>query len=227
MSFVSVVLWWAVGCAKAPVVVPKAPSQVPVASGVEDPVPGGAGTDAPSLDLLQQWLVGRFDSSAQAESDERYFDVSLTVCPVAWSGAERALYVEQAITKNRDKPYRQRLYVLTQDGDTYRSQIYELADSDGAVGLCDRPEGFDAQTEARVLKGCGVALRWTGEAFEGTTDGRSCTNTWGDAAYATSEVRIHRDGVLSWDRGYDDAGSQVWGAEAGPYAFIRLAGADR
>ena len=72
-----------------------------------------------------------------------------------------------------------------------------------------------------------MALRWTGEAFEGTTDGRACTNTWGDAAYATSEVRIHRDGVLSWDRGYADSGSQVWGADAGPYALVRVSGVNR
>lgn len=209
-----------IGCAKpqAATLAHQGAEDTPASSPAEV-VPG---IPAPSIEQLQQWLVGRFDSSAQAMADERYFDVSLTVCPVTWHGAEKTLYVEQAITANLAKPYRQRLYVLSRDGELFRSQIYELSDAESAVGLCAAPENFDADSEAAVLDGCAVELNWTGDAFEGTTSGRACTNAWGDAAYATSEVRIHADGVLSWDRGYDDAGSQVWGAEAGPYAFVRV-----
>ena len=219
MRFPIVVFFLALGCAK-----PRAVSLAPAATAEADASPSVEAPAAvvPSIEQLQQWLVGRFDSSAQAMADERYFDVSLTVCPVTWHGAEKTLYVEQAITANLAKPYRQRLYVLSRDGELFRSQIYELSDAESAVGLCAAPENFDADSEATVLDGCAVELNWTGDAFEGTTSGRACTNAWGDAAYATSEVRIHADGVLSWDRGYDDAGSQVWGAEAGPYAFVRV-----
>ena len=30
------------------------------------------------------------------------------------------------------------------------------------------------------------------------------------------------DRLLSWDRGFDAAGKQVWGAEKGPYEFLRV-----
>jgi hypothetical protein len=29
------------------------------------------------------------------------------------------------------------------------------------------------------------------------------------------------NGMVSWDRGYNDAGQQVWGAEKGGYEFVK------
>jgi hypothetical protein len=29
--------------------------------------------------------------------------------------------------------------------------------------------------------------------------------------------------MLSWDRGFDEQGQQVWGAEAGAYVFLKVA----
>ncbi len=41
------------------------------------------------------------------------------------------------------------------------------------------------------------------------------------ASYATSEVTLDEVALESWDRGYDDTDTQVWGATQGPYVFIR------
>jgi hypothetical protein len=41
------------------------------------------------------------------------------------------------------------------------------------------------------------------------------------ASYATSEVVLRDDGLDTWDRGFDDAGKQVWGATKGAYQFRR------
>ena len=38
---------------------------------------------------------------------------------------------------------------------------------------------------------------------------------------ATSVVILNAAGMQSWDQGYDAAGTQVWGATAGPYHFLR------
>jgi hypothetical protein len=34
---------------------------------------------------------------------------------------------------------------------------------------------------------------------------------------------IHAHGMVSWDRGFNDAGMQVWGAEKAGYRFERVA----
>ena len=41
------------------------------------------------------------------------------------------------------------------------------------------------------------------------------------ATYAVSDVTLSATQILSWDRGYDAQDNQVWGAEAGPYEFLR------
>ena len=41
------------------------------------------------------------------------------------------------------------------------------------------------------------------------------------AAYAVSEAIISPQGLLTWDRGFDAAGKQVWGATKGGYDFVR------
>lgn len=57
--------------------------------------------------------------------------------------------------------------------------------------------------------------------FEGATVGRACISTLAGAAYATSEVLVSEDRLVTWDRGFDAAGQQVWGATAGGYIFVR------
>jgi hypothetical protein len=41
------------------------------------------------------------------------------------------------------------------------------------------------------------------------------------ASYATSEVVIYSDKLISWDRGWNDEGKQVWGAQKGGYVFLK------
>ena len=41
------------------------------------------------------------------------------------------------------------------------------------------------------------------------------------ASSATSEVEVHPDRVVSWDRGFDAERKHVWGAEKGYSAVLR------
>ena len=72
-----------------------------------------------------------------------------------------------------------------------------------------------------IREGCEVYLKWVDDHFEGSTLGEGCESTLGGASYATSEVYLGADLIESWDRGFDAAGVQVWGAEEGAYEFIR------
>ena len=66
-----------------------------------------------------------------------------------------------------------------------------------------------------------VYLEWRDDHFEGGTQGEACRSTLSGASYATSEVYLNADIVRSWDRGFNDEGEQVWGAESAAYEFIR------
>jgi CpeT protein len=181
----------------------------------------------PDIQVVQQWLCGSFSSQAQAEAaPQDYFDIRLRVVPI-WTKRTDGpwLYVEQAASKKLDKPYRQRVYRLRAEGATVVSEVYALrTDPLRWAGQWKDPWAFDAIGPADLdeRSGCAVVLRRVDEAsFQGSTVGNGCPSELSGAAYATSEVRLAADGMTSWDRGYDAAGKQVWGATQGAYRFER------
>lgn len=178
------------------------------------------------VEVLSAYLTGHFSSAAQAEGDPSYFDVHLRAVPI-WGdrGDGPWLYVEQAIASALDRPYRQRVYKLSVDGDQFRSDVYTLpGDPLQFAGAWREPGRFDdLPAEALTLRaGCGIVMRFDGDAFVGGTVGRGCESSRAGAAYVTSEVRLTPTQVISWDRGFSDDGTQVWGAEKGGYVFDRI-----
>lgn len=211
---------------------PDAPATPP--AGENAPDAGAKAADAstpanakPSLDLLKQRLTGSFASTEQSAADpENYFDIRLHMAPI-WT--ERSdgpwLYVEQATAQAPDRPYRQRIYRLSEPTPgTYRSEVYTLPDNKTAIGAWSDPAKLkDLSPEKLTLRdGCALELSWKEGAFVGATKGQSCASDLRGAKYATSEATILADRLITWDRGYDTKGEQVWGATKGGYVFKRI-----
>lgn len=198
-----------------------APSALP-AEGGEVPDPGLAG--------LASWLSGSFSSGEQAGAEEGFLDIRLRVVPI-WEGRGDGpwLYVEQAAAIALDEPYRQRVYQLTAAPDgVYESRVFTLPGDPlrfaGAWRLPD-PLSEIGPGDLALRDGCTVFLRWNGDdAFVGGTRDRDCPSDLRGASYATSLVQVFDDRLVTWDRGFDDAGEQVWGAEEGGYVFRRRDG---
>ena len=80
------------------------------------------------LATLSQWMQGAFNSQKQAEADKDFFNIHLYM-KQAWKQQSDGiwLYVEQAAEGYLDKPYRQRVYHLTQlpDG-RFSSKVYSF-----------------------------------------------------------------------------------------------------
>lgn len=190
--------------------------------GVADPGPNG-------LDLLASRMTGTYSSARQAAADPAYFEISLVMTPI-WQdrpGAdERWLYVEQAMASALAKPYRQRIYRLTQVGPrTFKSDVYTLPGNPlDYAGAWRDPSRFAAlkPSDLTLRDGCSILLDYDGDAFRGGTEGTKCPSDLRGAAYATSQATIKPDRMISWDRGFDAQGKQVWGAEAGGYVFMRV-----
>ncbi len=185
--------------------------------------------DRALTNIAAEWLIGTFDSSEQAARQPAYRAVQLVTCEVdAPALGERVLYVEQAMMTQVNSPYRQRLYVLEPlSGERVLSRVFSLVDPAIAVGLCERPDrvSFSAN-EVREREGCAVTLAWNATHFSGGTSGSECRSTLQGAQYATSEVTLHGDRLLSWDQGFNANGQQVWGATEGPYEFSRRSDAN-
>jgi hypothetical protein len=176
------------------------------------------------LGQLKGYMTGSFSSAAQAVQDTNYFDITLHMYPI-WPKREgHWLYVEQAVTANQAKPYRQRVYKLEQrDAQTFVSHVYTIKAEKEYVNAWKTPEKFEALAlEGIELKsGCEVILKKDGSQFSGATGDKTCPSELRGASYATSKVTIHSDKIVSWDQGFNAEGKQVWGATLGGYEFLK------
>ncbi len=179
-----------------------------------------------TLTTLAELMTGSFSSAAQSTADGDYFDIRLEMARI-WPDREDGywLYVEQSAASNLERPYRQRVYHVTEEADgSFRSEIYSIPDPLRFVGDWKKadPLATLSRDSLEIRKGCAVILRLNPDGlFAGGTDGAACTSTLRGASYATSEVIVGEDRIESWDRGFDAGDNHVWGAEKGPYIFKR------
>ena len=177
------------------------------------------------LEQIAYTLAGSYTSAEQAKSDISYFEIELEMVRIWRKRKDGAwFYVEQATAANKAKPYRQRVYHVQEINDsTYTSDIHTIKGGEALFGIYNDPVALEAinPDSLGLLDGCTITLQRRGSVYVGSTRGRDCSNAWGKAAYATSEVSVFTDRMVSWDRGYDAKGVQVWGAEKGGYVFIK------
>lgn len=177
------------------------------------------------LNELVSIMQGTYSSEKQSIKDTTYFNISLRMVPI-WKNKGHYLYVEQALFKKQDKPYRVRIYKVSQRGENeFISEIHTLKNEKEWIGKWATPEAFDALTESDIeLKpGCEVVLQRLGKnKFAGSTGEKTCPSELRGASYAASKVTVTRTQILSWDQGFDKDGKQVWGATKAGYVFDKL-----
>jgi hypothetical protein len=229
------------GCANKP-----APSDAPApasankapAAKAQAPAKAEAAPKAPAAeaglaerDRLVAMMVGSFSSQAQAAADPEFRDIRLHMARI-WADRQDGawLYVEQAVSTALDKPYRQRVYrVVVKDAGagTFRSDVYTLpGDALAYAGAWNNPSKLAGLTPEQLTlrDGCSMHLKAQADGtFVGGTDGTGCASDLRGAAFAVSEATITPQGLLTWDRGFNQAGDQVWGATKGGYEFKRVA----
>ncbi len=178
------------------------------------------------LKKLYKWMSGSFSSKAQSEKDSSFFDIRLQMAPI-WKHrkGEYWLYVEQATASALEKPYRQRVYRLILLNDTtIESRVYTMKAPLHYAGEWKKSRPCSDLTEDSLewRQGCSIYLmKRDNKTSSGSTQATDCPSNLRGASYATSEVTITNDMLLSWDRGFDKENKQVWGAVKGGYQFIK------
>ncbi|MBK8342610.1 MAG: chromophore lyase CpcT/CpeT [Bacteroidetes bacterium] len=178
-------------------------------------------------------MTGSFSSEAQSKADSNFYDIRLHMVEIQMGNEPgNWLYVEQALGSAQDKPYRQRVYQVVEITlGIYESRVYEFENPlQYAGGWKDASKLNSLTFDKLILRdGCSITLKYEHELvgdininrFVGSTGATSCPSSLRGASYATSEVVITEDQLLSWDRGWDVNGKQVWGAETGGYIFVK------
>ena len=182
-----------------------------------------ASTISKEMGELVTIMQGSYSSEKQSIVDTTYFNISLRMLPI-WKNKGHYLYVEQAMFAKQEKPYRVRIYKLSQKGDEFISEIYTLKNEKEWIGKWKTLEAFDQLSEKDIdlKKGCEVVLRRIGKnKFVGQTGNKTCPSELRGASYASSKVTVTQDEILSWDQGFDKDGKQVWGAMKAGYQFLK------
>jgi hypothetical protein len=187
----------------------------------------GVATETSAVEHLTVLLTGTFSNASQARSDQNFRDVSLHIAPI-WTDRTDGpwLYFEQALTDAPEHPYRQFIYQLaTRNDDAIEMRIFELPDPVAATGAWKDPARLARLIPANLSthEGCTLLLRQQPDgSFKGGTEGQGCANTLRGASYSTTETTIARQQLMIWERGYNAAGTQVWGSIHGGYIFTRV-----
>ncbi|MBI2515761.1 MAG: chromophore lyase CpcT/CpeT [Opitutae bacterium] len=179
------------------------------------------------MERLTSLLVGSFSSGDQAYADRSYRNATLRcvrIWPERTDGAW--FYAEQALQSAPEQPYRQVVYQLTATSEgALELRSFALPDPIALTNAWREPVRFNKLVPSDLLarEGCTLTLQVQPDgSFMGTTTGQGCSSDLNGAAYATAELTIAPDRIVSWDRGYNAAGRQVWGPLNGGYVFKRV-----
>lgn len=177
------------------------------------------------LKQLRNYLSGYYSSEQQHKTDTlNYFNIKLHIIPI-WK--ERAdgiwFYIEQAVEGSVNKPYRQRVYHVTEkEKNVFESAVFIFSNPLRFTGNATLFEKTLTPDSLTLREGCSVILREKNKVYEGGTEGVSCASERKGATYATASVTLTEKELHSWDRGFNDKGEQVWGATKGGYIFIKI-----
>ena len=112
--------------------------------------------ESSALNELVSIMQGHYSSEKQSIADTDYYNISLRMIPI-WKQKGHYLFVEQAIFDKQDKPYRVRIYKVSQRSDNeFISEIYTLKNEKDWIGKWATPEVYDQLTESDIelKQGC-------------------------------------------------------------------------
>jgi hypothetical protein len=180
----------------------------------------------PGLATLAEWMTGSFSNASQAAANPAYSEIRLRIARI-WPERRPGLwlYAEQWAEGQDQIPYRQRVFHLTGLSDsTFRSRTFIVPGSLRFAEQSKSPDPLRALSpdSLRAREGCDLLLVQRDSSFVGSSLGDDCRSELQGATHATSEVRITPHELYSWDRGFDESGTQVWGPITGGYEFRRV-----
>lgn len=179
-----------------------------------------------TITQLISWMSGHFTNEKQANEDpENFFPIVLHMIPIWEEDIDsKWLYVEQAVREKMKEPYRQQVYEVRQTAvNQFSIQLYALPEPEAFQGAwINTREKFQALDRAMLipLTECVMELQWTDGSFSGGLE--QCANTnLPHVAYLNHKVYLTAEDFLSWEKGFNEAGEQVWGSDKRFYHFKR------
>jgi len=173
------------------------------------------------LDLLE----GTFANKRQAQGHPtRYAHIRVIHRKIS----DHRLYGEQAYNYLLNRPYRQFVIEVVDDGNEvdgniYRLKNYEIEDPKRFVG----GQNLELITDDILTyrEGCDIIMRQTGNnTYTGGTSTCECWVDWqGTKTYVQNEILLTETDYQVVDRGlHAETHQKVWGSDWGAFKFVRM-----
>lgn len=167
-------------------------------------------------------ITGVFSTLEQHKSDSTFDDVVVYTKlirkdfnNVYW------IYTEQGEAKNY-KPYRQRVYQIAEVWGRILQRIYYI--NDASKYSYFKPETIESITidDLQLKPGCDLIIQLNDNVYSSQTEDKFCVATFRGSTYTTTDFKVYKDAVLSWERGWNKQDEQVWGSRKGHYIYKKI-----
>ena len=164
-------------------------------------------------------LVGTFSNKTQAQSHPtRFAHIWVNHRKIS----ENRIYGEQAYNYLKDRPYRQFVIEVVEDGEYLRLKNYELANLKHFVGCSNLDEITEDLLTYR--EGCDIMMKQVGpKTYTGGTSTCECWVNWNNVkTYVQNKVTLSATQYQVEDKGLDaTTHHKVWGSNYGAFEFKR------
>ena len=173
------------------------------------------------MSQFHNFLQGRFENRDQAmKYPTRYAWIIIQHFKIG----ENRFYGQQAYHYKPDKPYRQFVIDIVDEGDQYRLKNYEVDNCYRYIGGKNIEEISDNVLTYR--NGCDIILKCNerDNLYEGGTSTCDCFVNWqGKKTYLQNDISLGENHYFVMDKGLDHVtGVQVWGSKFGYLKFYRV-----
>lgn len=172
------------------------------------------------MSQILDYLEGTFSNKRQAQSHPtRYAHIRVQHRIIS----DFRLYGEQAYNYLLNRPYRQFVIDVIEEGDHYRLKNYEIKDPLQFAECKDLDKITDDILTYR--NGCDIIMRQTGpNIYEGGTSTCECWVDWrGTKTYVQNSVVLTDTEYQVIDRGlHAETHQKIWGSDWGAFKFVRM-----
>ena len=172
------------------------------------------------MNTFLELFEGTFANKRQAQSHPtRYAHIRVSHRKIG----ETRFYGEQAYNYQLDRPYRQFVIDVVDEGDYLRLKNYEIRTPADFVGCNNLDKLTDDLLTYR--EGCDNIIKETAtKTFTGKNDTCECyVMRGGVRTYVNNEVLLTETNYQVMDRGlHSETHKKVWGSDYGPFNFTRM-----
>jgi len=174
-------------------------------------------------EMLAKWLEGSFTTNGQELQPHLKQHQNMRFVRLWHDLPDLWFYMEQSHADSPDKPFRQWVFMIEQQGEYQMFEMHTLPDPEAVVGKSAKElESLIDIGELYVVSGCELFLAFDGYAvFSGTSVEQYCELYLEDENHVSLQLHVTNNKLDWWETGKDEDDNYLWGNRDKPQIFTK------